>query len=135
MLFAGFFISCLFFLAAGCAVYFKLFTQQEEDRRQFHALERIGLRKREAGRIISTEFVLLFFLPIIVGVIHSSVALLDLSNLLGFDYALQAIAPAFGTICLFYVVSFAIYFLIARFNYLHRMRTLDIKAIGNIAKG
>jgi hypothetical protein len=124
MLFAGFFISSLFFLAAGCSIYFKLFTQQEEDRRQFQALERVGLLKREAGWVLSIEFLLLFFLPVGLGIGHSAVALSDLVHLLAqFGDASQAIVPAFGKVCLLYVVSFLVYFIIARVHYLRRVYT------------
>ena len=124
MLFAGFFISCLFFLAAGSSIYFKLFTQQEEDRRQFQALERIGLLKREAGWVLSIEFLLLFFLPVGLGIVHSAVALSDLVHLLApFGDASQAVGPAFGIVCLLYVAFFLIYFFIARMHYLRRVYT------------
>lgn len=123
MLFAGFFISCLFFLAAGCAIYFKLFNQQEEDRRQFYALERIGIQRREVGRIVSIELLLLFFVPVLVGITHSVFAMLDLINLISFKMAhvAQAVLSAFGIICLLYGACFAVYFGVARMNYMRRI--------------
>ncbi len=122
MLFADFFISCLFFLAAGSALYFKLFNQQEEDQRQFHALERIGMQRREAGRILSREFLLLFFVPIVLGMIHSTVALLDLAHLFNDVYAALAIGKAFAVICAIYLACFVVYFWVSRVNYLRRMK-------------
>lgn len=122
MLFADFFISCLFFLAAGSAIYFKLFTQQDEDQRQFHALERIGMQRREAGRLLSREFLLLFFIPVALGIVHSGVALLDLAHLFKDTYATTAIGQSFALICGVYIVCFAVYFGVARVNYLRRMR-------------
>lgn len=122
MLFADFFVSCLFFLAAGSALYFKLFNQQEEDQRQFHALERIGMQRREAGRLLSREFLLLFFLPVALAIIHSTAALLDLSNLFRDPGATSEIGQAFAIICLVYLLCFAAYFWIARINYLRRMQ-------------
>jgi ABC-type antimicrobial peptide transport system permease subunit len=122
MLFADFFVSCLFFLAAGSAIYFKLFTQQEEDQRQFHALERIGMQRREVGRLLSREFLLLFFIPVVLGIIHSGVALLDLSNLFNDVYSTIAIGKAFGIICLVYIACFAAYFWVSRVNYLRKMQ-------------
>lgn len=122
MLFADFFISCLFFLAAGSAIYFKLFNQQEEDQRQFRALERIGMQRREAGRLLSREFLLLFFLPVALGIVHSGVALLDLAHLFNDVYATIAIGKAFGIICLIYIACFAAYFWVSRVNYLRRMQ-------------
>lgn len=118
MLFGSFFVSCLFFLAAGSAIYFKLFTQQEEDRRQFHALERIGMRRREAARLLSYEFVLLFFIPVVLAIVHSEVALLCLANLLHDTSAAAAIGRSLGQICVVFIICFAAYFWIARITYL-----------------
>lgn len=125
-LFADFFVSCLFFLAAGSAIYFKLFAQQEEDQRQFHALERIGMQRHEAGRLLSREFLLLFFIPVALGIVHSTVALLDLANLFKDASAALAIGKAFGIICLIYIACFALYFWISRVNYLRRMQLVAV---------
>ncbi|HET8845679.1 MAG TPA: hypothetical protein VFN35_29695, partial [Ktedonobacteraceae bacterium] len=88
---------------------------------QFSALERIGMLKREASRVLSVELLVVFFLPIAVGIVHSGVALTQLANLLGFADSIQSIAPAFGVVCLLYVVCFAVYFLFARISYLKRV--------------
>lgn len=124
MLFAGFFISCLFFLAAGCAIYFKLFSQQEEDRRQFQALERIGMQRHEVGWVLNIELLLLFFLPVLVGIIHSVFAMLDLINLLSFkaiSNVAQSVLSAFGIICLLYGACFAVYYGVSLVSYKQRI--------------
>lgn len=132
MLFADVFISCLFFLAAGSAIYFKLFTQEEEDRRQFRALERIGFQRREAARVLNREFLLLFFLPIALAIVHGVVALLDLAHVLGTQFenvgqfpqpgVTVLIMRAFVPVSLLYLAGFMAYFWIARVSYLRRMR-------------
>ena len=123
MLFAGFFISCLFFLAAGCAIYFKLFNQQEEDRRQFHALVRIGMQRHEAGNVLSVELLLLFFVPVLIGIVHSVFAMLDLINLISFNIpnAAQSVLSAFGIICLLYGACFAVYYGVSLVSYKQRI--------------
>jgi hypothetical protein len=131
MLFAAFFMSCLFFLAAGSAIYFKLFTQQEEDRRQFQALERIGFRRREAARLLNREFLLLFLLPISLAIVHSVVALLDLAKLMAYMNhsnlfpklgVTTVIMQAFVPVSLLYLALFMAYFWITRVSYLRRMQ-------------
>jgi len=137
LLFADFFMSCLFFLAAASAIYLKLFTQEEADRRQFRALERIGFQRREAARLLNRELLLLFFLPIALAVAHSIVALLDGSTLMG--NGLEGVGPltagplilssftaiimrALAFASLLYIACFAAYFWIARVSYVRRMR-------------
>jgi hypothetical protein len=135
MLFAAFFISCLFFLAAGSAIYFKLFTQQEDDRQQFHALERIGFQRREAARLLNREFLLLFFLPILLALVHSVIALLDLANVVlaenhtGLSAKLgvtTVIMQAFLPVSLLYLASFIAYYWVARVSYLRRMQLATV---------
>ncbi len=80
------------------------------------------MQRREAGRLLSREFLLLFFLPVVLAIIHSTVALLDLSNLFKDPGATSAIGQSFAIICLIYLLCFAAYFWIARVNYLRRMQ-------------
>ncbi len=132
LLVADLFISALFFFAAGSAIYLKLYAQQEGDRRQLRALERIGFQRREAARLLNREFLLLFMLPIALAIIHSVVALLDLANLLdsnllsvGQDPIVDGraiILQAFIPVALLYFAGFLAYFWIARVSYLRRMR-------------
>ncbi|OAJ75480.1 hypothetical protein AYJ08_04320 [Brevibacillus sp. SKDU10] len=42
-MFIGIFVNLLFFLASSSIIYFKLFTELQEDQTQFKALSRIGL--------------------------------------------------------------------------------------------
>lgn len=137
MLFAAFFISCLFFLAAGSTIYFKLFAQQEEDRHQFQTLERIGFQQREAARLLNREFLLLFFLPISLALVHSIVALLDLAHLLvemshsgqvSTSSMATTIMQAFLPVALLYLAGFMVYFWIARVSYLRRMQLFPLTA-------
>jgi hypothetical protein len=122
LLFAGCFVSLLFLFAAGSALYFKLFTQQEEDRRQFHALARVGLQKREGVHIISMEFFLLFFLPVLVAIVHSTFATLDLISLGHASSTLTSIIwSAVGVTWLAYAACFAAYYLVALASYFRRV--------------
>lgn len=128
LLFADFFISLLFFLAAASAIYLKLFTQEEADRRQFRALERIGFQRGEAARLLNRELLLLFFLPIALAIAHSAVALLDGSAVMGNELVgaipdlTAIIMRALALASLLYIACFAVYFWIARVSYLRRMR-------------
>ncbi|GHO43814.1 FtsX-like permease family protein [Ktedonospora formicarum] len=122
LLFAGCFVSVLFLFAAGTSIYFKLFTQQDEDRRQFRALTRLGLRKSEGIHIIATEFLLIFMLPVLFAALHSSVATIDLIRLIQVNIQVgQIIWSALGITCLIYALCFFGYYAVALVNYLRRV--------------
>ncbi|PZW19521.1 FtsX-like permease family protein [Thermosporothrix hazakensis] len=123
ILVAGCIVSGLFLIAAGSSLYFKLFTQQEEDRRQFHALSRIGMQKREGIRIIGIEFLVLFFIPVLIAIVHSSVATLDMLHLfLATDFAARITWTTLLIASLIYAACFALYYGVALYNYIRRLK-------------
>ncbi|PES77736.1 ABC transporter permease [Bacillus cereus] len=81
-MFIGLFISLLFFIASGSMIYFKLFTELQEDQVQYKALTRIGITQAELWKIVFMQVGILFFAPCLVGIIHALVALKALNNLL-----------------------------------------------------
>lgn len=81
-MFIGVFISLLFFIASGSMIYFKLFTELQEDQMQYQALTRIGMTQSELRRIVVTQVGILFFAPCLIGIVHALVALKALNNLL-----------------------------------------------------
>lgn len=84
-MFIGVFVSCLFFIASASLLYFKLFTEAEDDRQQFTILRDLGLTKRELLRIVNQELGTVFFLPVLFGLLHAGFALKTLSNLITMD--------------------------------------------------
>ncbi|WP_054950545.1 ABC transporter permease [Numidum massiliense] len=114
--FIGAFVSVLFFIAAGSMLYFKLFTELQEDQAQFKALRRIGLTKREVRKIATTQVGLIFFLPFLVGVVHAGFAMKILRDLLG-DMVWGYAAVVVGV----YFVLQCFYFLLSRSGYLRQM--------------
>ncbi|MDK8179291.1 ABC transporter permease [Paenibacillus sp. UMB4589-SE434] len=114
--FIGIFISLLFFIASGSIIYFKLFSDLQEDQAYFRSLTRIGLSLSEIRRVVNVQVGLVFFLPCVVGSVHTMFAMKTLSNLL-----LENIMGYASTIvCAFIVMQF-IYFLAARRTYLKKI--------------
>lgn len=117
MLFSGFFISILFFLTAGGSIYFRLDSRLEEDRKQFRTFQRLGLQRKEIGRLLSIELLLLFFVPVGVALVHSTVAIIDLGHLVllsAGEWGILAIVAAVYCILMF------IFFGVLRIKYLQR---------------
>ncbi|AWB44769.1 ABC transporter permease [Paenibacillus sp. CAA11] len=81
-LFIGMFISFLFFIAAGSIIYFKQYTELEEDRRQFQALIRMGMTLSEVRGLVRMQMGIIFFLPCAVGILNSLVAMWAMDRLL-----------------------------------------------------
>ncbi|MFD2333950.1 FtsX-like permease family protein [Cohnella sp. GCM10020058] len=117
-LFIGLFISLLFFIAMGSLIYFKLFTELQEDQAQFKALSRIGMTAAEIRRIVVTQVGLVFLIPCIAGSVHALFAIQALGNLLG-SPILKYAAVVFAI----YLVMQAAYFAVTCTTYLRSIRS------------
>ena len=115
-MFIGLFVSVLFFIAAGSMLYFKLFTEFQEDREQFTALKRIGITDGEIKKIVTTHIGTIFFLPFGVGVVHAAFALKTLGDVLMVP-VWQYASIVTG---IYFVLQLA-YFLLSRYAYVKRM--------------
>ncbi|MES9695539.1 FtsX-like permease family protein, partial [Bacillus toyonensis] len=115
-------VGIVFFVFAISFLYFRLFTDLERDKKQYEMLSKIGLTQKELKRIVTQQLSILCFIPIIVAIIHSSVALMALQYLVqrkaGVDLPVTGNSILIFTSFIF--VQF-IYYLIIRRNYLHQM--------------
>jgi putative ABC transport system permease protein len=115
-LFSGLFVVIVFYFAAGSFLYFRLFTDLQEESEKYKALFKIGLTEREMRKSASFQLAVLFFLPFFVAVVHTVCIMSgDLQYLIG---------PTVGTISGFMVVQL-ICFTIARQMYLKKMTELS----------
>lgn len=107
LLFVGSFLGLVFLAATGSIIYFKVLTEAEEDKQQFMMLHKIGVSFKEMKKSIATQILMIFFIPLVVGVIHSFVALKALANLLAMD-----ILSAVVIWIAIYTIIYALYYLI-----------------------
>ncbi|MFX3632055.1 MAG: ABC transporter permease [Candidatus Pristimantibacillus sp.] len=115
-LFIGMFISLLFFIASGSLIYFKLFTELQEDQAQFRALKRIGMTREEIRKITVSQIGIIFYIPCIVGTIHALVAMKALDQIL-----MSSVWIYSFVVIGIYIVMQTIYFLVASISYLKSM--------------
>ncbi|MCR2806205.1 ABC transporter permease [Paenibacillus soyae] len=115
-LFIGMFISLLFFIAAGSMIYFKLFTEIQEDQAQFRGLSRIGMTRKEIRRVVVSQIAIVFFIPCVVGISHALFAMRSLDNMMNTSnwiYSFVVIG--------IYIVMQTLYFLLASNSYMKSM--------------
>lgn len=117
VLFIGFFIAFLFFIASGSIIYFKLFNEIKNDGIEYNILRKIGTTKKEINKIITKQIAIIFFLPFVVSTLHSFFALKSLSTLLMRSLFVNGVVVMVG-----YLVFQIIYFLIIRGIYISQIR-------------
>ena len=113
----GLFIGIVFFVSAGSFLYFRLYTDLDEDKEKFAAINKIGLTLGEMKRVIGRQITILFFLPIIIAIVHGAVALTALSNMFGHSLVVDS-ALVLGS---FFTIQI-IYYFIVRFLYTRQIK-------------
>jgi len=104
-LFVGVFVSLVFFVTSCSVLYFRLFTELEEDRRYFRRLQELGVSRKELRRVSLSQTQVIFFAPFVVGLVHSTFAMKALGTLLQ-----QSVLHYGWLVALGYLVLYGLYY-------------------------
>ncbi|MBC1501889.1 ABC transporter permease [Listeria weihenstephanensis] len=107
LLFIGMFIGLVFLAATGSIIYFKQLTEAYNDVATYDILKKIGLDRKEIRKTIAKQVLVIFLVPLVLGIAHSSVALIALSGMLQMDLTLPVLLST-GL----YTLMFAIYYIL-----------------------
>lgn len=80
-LFVGSFLGLVFLVATGSIIFFKMMTEAEDDKDKYSILYKIGVPVKEIKRTIRYQVGLIFIAPLILGLLHGTVALIAFSSL------------------------------------------------------
>ncbi|MCJ1995499.1 ABC transporter permease [Lactococcus piscium] len=111
-LFIGFILGMTFILGAALIIYYKQLSEGAEDKRSYRILQEIGLTKKEVKRAINSQVLIVFFMPIIVSIIHFSAAFLMIEKLIklfGVSNTSSIATVSLITIAIISVIYYLIY--------------------------
>ena len=74
MFFLGILLGIVCLGAAVMIMYYKQITEGYEDKERFDILQKVGLTRREVGKIINSQVLTVFFAPLLAAGIHMAVA-------------------------------------------------------------
>lgn len=117
MLFVAFLVGAVFFIAAGSFLYFRLYADLEYDRRLYLTIKKVGLTDSELNKIVTRQLVLLFFVPIIVAIIHSTFAFMALQSF----FSMSIVKEMMVVLSCFFIAQL-IYFVFIRHHYLRNLK-------------
>ncbi|SET59626.1 ABC transporter permease [Paenibacillus sp. NFR01] len=117
MLLASLLAGTVFFIAAGSFLYFRLYMDLEHDRQEYAALSRMGLTDQELDRSVTLQLALLFFVPVLLAIVHSLFAFIALQKLFYLSIAAQT-----GTVLGGYLAAQGLYFWLIRNRYLRNLK-------------
>lgn len=103
--FFGGFLSFVFIIATGSIICFKFLSEANTDKSKYEMLSKIGMTEGEITRAISKQIGISYIFPLIVGIVHSGVAIIVLSKMLKYDIIVPA-AISIGIFSLIYGLFF-----------------------------
>jgi putative ABC transport system permease protein len=121
MLFVALLVGAVFFIAAGSFLYFRLYADLEYDRRQYLTIMKVGLTEKELKKVVTRQLLLLFFVPIVVAIIHSIFAFMALQS-----YFTLSIANEMVMVLVGFFIAQVIYFFFIRSQYLRNLKKVLI---------
>lgn len=120
VLFIGIFIGSIFLLAVVLIIYYKQISEGYEDRERFEILQKVGMDQKEVKKVITTQILQVFFLPLALASVHVAFAFPIVSRILSILELVNVnlfIGCTVGTILLFAFVYGLVYYLTARTYY------------------
>lgn len=82
LFFLGIFLGILFMMATILIIYYKQISEGYEDKERFAIMKKVGLSHDEVKKIIHSQVLTVFFLPLITAVIHIAFAFQVITKLL-----------------------------------------------------
>lgn len=116
-LFLGILLGIVFVFATAIVIYYKQISEGYEDRHRFGIMQKVGMSEAEIKKTIRSQILLVFFLPLIVAVIHLAVSFRILNILMRLFFLpnnMLFLICAVISVVVFGVVYGVIYMLTAR---------------------
>lgn len=119
-LFIGIFVGALFLLSTVLLIYYKQISEGYDDRENYQIMQKVGMDRREVRRVIRSQILAVFFLPLLGAFLHVAFAFRVMTMLL--EVMFVANVPLFllctaGVTAVFTVFYVAVYMITSREYY------------------
>lgn len=120
LFFIGIFLGLLFIMATVLIIYYKQIAEGYDDKERFEIMQKVGMSREEVRHAIKNQVLMVFFLPLVVAVIHIAFAFNVITRLLAI-FSLTNV-PLFAlctvaTIIVFAIIYTFVYIMTARVYY------------------
>lgn len=120
LFFLGLFLGIMFLMVTVLIIFYKQISEGYEDKERFAIMQKVGMSNLEVKRAIRSQILTVFFLPLVVAVIHVAAAfpmitrILSIMNLVNIPLIVMCLA---GTALVFGVIYMAVFWLTSRSYY------------------
>lgn len=117
LFFIGIYLGSMFIMATVLIIYYKQISEGYDDRERYQIMQKVGMSKKEVKRSIRSQVLSVFFLPLVVAVIHVAVAfkvmtkilgVLNLTNVSLFAVCTIITIAVFAVFAVFYIIVYSI---------------------------
>lgn len=110
LFFIGIYLGSMFIMATVLIIYYKQISEGYDDRERYQIMRKVGMSKKEVKRSIRSQVLSVFFLPLVVAVIHVAVAFKVMTKILG---VLNLTNVWLFTVCTIITIAvFAVFYII-----------------------
>ena len=120
LLLIGILLGSLFLMGTAMIIYYKQISEGYEDQKRFEIMQKVGLSRREVRSSVRRQILMVFFLPLLMAMLHITMAFPMIRRLLllfGMTNTKLFIGCTAGTVLIFAVVYGLIYLMTARSYY------------------
>ena len=82
ILFIGIFLGALFLMGTAMIIYYKQISEGYDDKGRYKIMQQVGMDKQEVKKSIRSQMLMIFFLPLIMAIIHVAAAFKVITKLL-----------------------------------------------------
>lgn len=119
-LFLGIFLGFLFLMATVLIIYYKQISEGYDDKKRFAIMQKVGMSRHEIRRSIHSQILLVFFLPLVMAIVHiafSFPVITKLLSLMNLNNVSLFFVCTVVTILVFAVIYAVVYAMTARTYY------------------
>ncbi len=94
LLFIGALLSIMLIISTAIIIYYKQISEAQEDVKRYQILSKIGMDKDDIKKIINTQVRMVFYLPILLAIVHSVFAfntVKTISEVIGLDKSIYLV--------------------------------------------
>lgn len=121
LLFLGCFVGILFLMATVLIIYYKQISEGYEDRSRFEIMMKVGMSHEEVKKTIKSQILMVFFIPILVAIIHVAVSFRIVKMLMSVlslgNNSTLFIMSTVVTLVIFFVIYAIVYAITAKAYY------------------
>ena len=120
LFFMGMYLGFMFLMVTVLIIYYKQISEGYDDKDRYKIMQQVGMDKREVKKSIRSQVLMVFFLPLVMAIIHVAAAFKVITKLLAMFYMTNIrlfVECTIGTIVVFAMIYCIVFVLTEREYY------------------